>query len=390
MANESDRLLTAWVKELEAANVAGFVLDDGWRLVWVSDAMKGFLAERDDAEIGIGKHIAECLVSDVWRRVMTEESQARFFLEIAPYFVEEFRKNGIDLVDLVTFEPVSSLVAQVEPQELPYVFSSHFDYIEPGAAEDLPAYRVDVILTRINDDDGNRIGAWVGSYMHVRPNLVSLLARGNEAMYERMARLVEPDSRQAAIMFCDVVGSTEISRKLSSAAYFKLIRKLWSAIDDVVARNLGIVGKHAGDGASAFFLVEDLGSSSATASAAIRTAREIHEFSAATFAETLDSPCIMRVGLHWGGSLYMGQLIPGSRLDVTALGDEVNECFRIQEVANMDQTLASKQLVEQLTADDAAALGVDPEKLFYTTLGEFTNVSEKATRDAGTIPVTDI
>ncbi|HEV3473149.1 MAG TPA: hypothetical protein VG408_08105, partial [Actinomycetota bacterium] len=171
---------------------------------------------------------------------------------------------------------------------------------------------------------------------------------------------------------------------------FKLIRRLWTGIDAAVARNPGIIGKHAGDGASAYFLVEDLGSPSAAASAAIRTARDIHEFSAATFSETLDSPCIMRVGLHWGGTLFMGQLIPGGRLDVTALGDEVNECFRIQEVATVDQTLASKQIVEQLSDDDAAALGVDPEKLSYTTVAEFPNASEKATRDAGTIPVTSI
>lgn len=320
---------------------------------------------------------------------MTEESQVRLFLDIAPYFLEEMKKQGIDIYE-VAVDPFRDLIDGLEPKELPYVFSSHFDYLEPGAPEELEPSRVDAVATRINDDNGELIGCWVGTDMHVAPNLVSLLARGDQEMYQRMAKLVEPSSRQAAILFCDVVGSTELSRKLASAAYFKLIRRLWTGIDSAVARNEGIIGKHAGDGASAFFLVDDLGSPSASASAAIKTARAIHEHSRKTFADILDGPCIMRVGLHWGGSLFVGQLIPGGRLDVTALGDEVNECSRIQEVASTDQTLASKQLVEQLSDDDAAALGVDLEKLSYTTVSEFDDASEKAARDAGTIPVTDI
>ena len=384
-----DPRLAAWVVELEKVETAGLVLDSEWTVVWASDYWKGFLGETDDEKVGIGKHIAECIMSDLWRSRMTEESQVRLFLDIAPYFLEELKRQGIDIHEIAV-EPFRDLIDGLEPKELPYVFSSHFDYLEPGAPEELEPSRVDAIATRINDDNGELIGCWVGTDMHVAPNLVSLLARGDQEMYQRMANLVEPSSRQAGILFCDVVGSTDLSRKLASAAYFKLIRRLWTGIDSAVARNRGIIGKHAGDGASAFFLVDDLGSPSSSAGAALRTAREIHSFSAETFADALDSPCIMRVGLHWGGSLYMGQLIPGGRLDVTALGDEVNECFRIQEVAATDQTLASKQLLEQLTDDDAAALGLDLEKLSYKTVGEFPNVSEKATRDAGTIPVASV
>ncbi|HWL64359.1 MAG TPA: adenylate/guanylate cyclase domain-containing protein, partial [Actinomycetota bacterium] len=191
------------------------------------------------------------------------------------------------------------------------------------------------------------------------------LARGDEAMYERMAKLVEPSSHEAAILFCDLHGSTELARTLSTSRYFRLIRSLWTEIDQLVAGSHGIVGKHAGDGASAFFLESDLGSPSATASAALRTARQIHDRSQDVFGEALDTSCLMRIGLHWGSSLYIGQLVPGGRLDVTALGDAVNECARIQECADPHGTLASKDLIERLTANDAAALGIDPEKISY-------------------------
>jgi class 3 adenylate cyclase len=157
-----------------------------------------------------------------------------------------------------------------------------------------------------------------------------------------------------------------------------------------VAQHEGIVGKHAGDGASAYFLVEDLGSASKAASAAVRTARGIHERSEEIFGDALDSSCLMRVGTHWGSSVYIGQLVPGGRLDVTALGDAVNECARIQESAHPHETLASKALIEHLSSDDAASLGIDPEKVRYRPLLEVGDLADKAVQVAGTIPVTTL
>ncbi len=177
---------------------------------------------------------------------------------------------------------------------------------------------------------------------------------------------------------------------MSSVAYFKLVRRLWMGIDHIVAQETGIIGKHAGDGASAFFLVDDLGAPSAAAAAAIRAARRMHEIGEEVFAEVLDSECMMRIGIHWGGSLFMGQLVPGGRLDVTALGDEVNEAARVEETAEAGQTLVTKQLLERLTPEDAAKLGVDLEKITYQTVAEHPEASEKAVRDAGGIPVTSV
>jgi class 3 adenylate cyclase len=168
------------------------------------------------------------------------------------------------------------------------------------------------------------------------------------------------------------------------------VRQLWTGIDSAVADETGIIGKHAGDGASAYFLVEDLGSPSAAAAAAVRASRKVHEIGEQVFAESLDSECLMKVGIHWGGTLFMGQLVPSGRLDVTALGDEVNEAARVQETAGPGETLVSKQLLEQLTPEDAAALGVDLEKVSYEPLSDKPTASQKAIKDAGTIPVTGV
>jgi class 3 adenylate cyclase len=356
--------------------------------VWASSEMKEFIGEEDGERLGYGKHIAEAFLSDVWLRTVHPDSQVELFNQLAPYLLFDFARRGRDPKEILP-EGFVPLLEGVEPCDPPAMDSVSFAYVNPTSDEELPDYRVNGLILRLNDEGGELIGWVCLFFMDIRPNLLVLLARGDEQMYERMAKLVNPGPRQAAIMFCDLHSSGRLSRQLPSAAYFKLVRRLWRGIDAAVAEHTGIVGKHAGDGASAFFLVDDLGSPSAAVAAAVRAAARVHETSHGVFDDTLESDCLMKVGLHWGGSLYMGQLVPGGRLDVTALGDEVNEAARIQETAGAGETLASKQLVEQLTADDAAAIGVDVEKLSYRPLSEIDGAPEKAVRDAGGLAVTN-
>ena len=82
-----------------------------------------------------------------------------------------------------------------------------------------------------------------------------------------------PARRPGSILFADLEASGELSRRLSSRGYFDLVGHLTDLIDSQVIKQGGIVGKHAGDGASALFLVEQLGNSeSEAASAAVRAA----------------------------------------------------------------------------------------------------------------------
>jgi class 3 adenylate cyclase len=223
--------------------------------------------------------------------------------------------------------------------------------------------------------------------------LLALVAQGDRGMFERMARLTEPGRREAAVLFADIQSSGELSRHLSSAAYFRLVHELFTQLDQIVIDANGIVGKHAGDGLSAFFLAEDCGSREGAARAAVdaalhltKTARETGRRSELERAHDL----ALNVGVHWGGALYMGQVVTGGRLEVTALGDEVNECARIQETARDGRVLASKALIERLDPDHAKKLGIDPDTASYTTVAELPGVSEKAARDAGAIAVTEV
>ncbi|MDQ4143994.1 MAG: adenylate/guanylate cyclase domain-containing protein [Actinomycetota bacterium] len=385
----ADERLASWARQLEEIQWAAGIFDGDWNLRWISPELRAFLRGASDEEIGIGRHAVEAFVKDAWLDIIDPDSQMRMFFDIAPPVLSDYKERGGDLHSVLP-EHFRALVDQVEPADFGDMLTSSFRYLDPTSTSGLPTYGVNLVFVRLRDTDGTGIGTLMISLMAVRPNLLTLLARGDERMYERMARLVEPSPRQAAILFCDLEHSGRLSRRLSSVSYFKLIRELWSKIDAVVADETGIVGKHAGDGASSYFLVDDLGSASRAACAAIGAARRIHELSEEVFRETTGGDCLMKIGLHWGGSLYMGQLVPGSRLDVTALGDEVNETARLEQVAKAGETVASKQLLEQLRPDDAASVGIDLEKLTYSLVADIEGAPEKVIRDAGGLAITTL
>ena len=94
----------------------------------------------------------------------------------------------------------------------------------------------------------------------------------------------------------------------------------------------------------------------------------------------------IKAGAHFGSTLYIGQLTSG-RLEVTALGDEVNECARVQETARGGALLATKDLLERLDEQVARRLGLDLTGVGYMALADVNGASPKAVRDAGSLSV---
>src|SRR4029450_5169567 len=107
-------------------------------------------------------------------------------------------------------------------------------------------------------------------------------------------------------------------------------------------------------------------------------------------SELQPADVVLRLGLHWGSTLYVGNISTSGRSEVTALGDEVNEAARIEAWATGGRALAAKALTERLDLNDAKALGLDPLHLAYTALRDLDTATDKARRDAPAIPVCDI
>jgi class 3 adenylate cyclase len=388
----ADPRLAAVIGELECTGGAIELLDGQWGLVWVSDELKQLLGVSEDEQLGVGEHILKRYQLPPWRSMVTDASAAQAFARNIPYLAHG-TPGGVDALREFAGEELRPLLDTIEPCPAPPLWAFEMEVV----IEDRSAGRVWCYTARLHDDRGELFGI-VRLYTAGLPaHLLALVAHGDEMLFERMAQVAEPRRRATAVLFADLDSSGVLARRLAGAAYFRLIATLSAAIDDAIIEQQGIVGKHAGDGATAFFLAEQLGSESAAAKAALQAAAGLPEVVARAVAELheADLPvdpddCRLNVGVHWGASLFIGQLTTSGRLEVTALGDEVNECARLEQSAHDGQILASKAIVEQLSQDDARDLHLTPEKLAYRTLAELPGVSEKATRDAGAIAVIDL
>ena len=382
-----DQRLLEWADRLDHDGWAACLLDSEQTLVWVSRELQRFLDETDEDRLGYGQHIAMALVGDTWSRPITPESQQQLLRQLAPYLDEHLPVDSLSASQKTAREPA----ARAHPRP-PVLMAGDFRYCDRGR----PSYLVRYIIVVLRDEDGTRLGTLVTTDMAAPATLVALLAQGDRAMHERMAELVEPARHPAAVVFADLPSSGELSRRLPSAVYFRLIQRLTATFDELVCDYGGMVGKHVGDGMTAFFLAEHANGDSAAATAALRAVLGLQSSSPAVFAECIgdelrDDPLSrFDVGLHWGANLYMGQLVPGSRLEVTALGDEVNECARIQEAAEAGSILASKPFIELIGPDELEECSIDPTKLVYEPLADLPGASEKGVRDAGTLPVTRV
>jgi class 3 adenylate cyclase len=384
-----ERRLRELATELEATGWAFEIADSDWRLFHVSSELCELLYEHDPDRIGVGRHMLETRYGPAFKMVATQH-RIRWIERNGPFMLHDDPKLAERLRDVLPPEHAAALSA-LEPRRAPsrWVSEIEFDGREFTG-------RLHYLGERLVDDTGRTFGYVLIYGPSLPASVLGLLTRGDAQSFARMAELAEPGRRQAAVLFADLEDSGVLSRRLPSAIYFELIRELVTAIDDAVVARRGLVGKHTGDGVTAFFLADEHGSRSAASRAALELAREI-----AAIAERVASGgragrlleaggWRFNTGVHWGSTLYIGQIATGGRLEVAALGDEFNEALRIQQSARGGVTLASKALLERLDPEDAAGIGLQPERMTYCTVAELPHASDKAIRDAGTIAVTEL
>jgi class 3 adenylate cyclase len=150
---------------------------------------------------------------------------------------------------------------------------------------------------------------------------------------------VELDPGYRAVMFTDIVGSTEMTARLGDRRGVEIVR----AHDALVRRALGSYGgrevKHTGDGIMASF---------ADVAAAVACARTILE-AFADFNQSSSEPIRVRIGLHAGEPVEDSNDLFGATVQLAA---------RICQAAEPDTMVASSE-VRAASADDTGwvALG---------------------------------
>jgi class 3 adenylate cyclase len=380
--------LRAVAESLELAGISGEILDARWRLVYISSEEARIIGV-EPADVGrfYGKGLPRRQLEDGEYYATTDESSRDWWKLNVPIMRAYLEPDDDAFADV--FGPLAKAAARVQAGPLLRAWGSVHSFPDLEGLRTSWLGDTAFFDMRINDDGGAFIGVLRLAKADAPDSLLARMARGDRAMYERMNAVRTPARRPASILFADLEASGELSRRLSSRGYFELVRQLTDLIDSQVIRQGGIVGKHAGDGGSALFLVEQLGhSESEAATAAVRAARAIRDGAPGLGPDDVDVR--VNVGVHWGGTLMIGQVATGGRLEVTALGDEMNEAARIESAAKHGTVLASKLLLERLEPSDATELGLDLDELTYTTVGALDGTTDKAVRDAGSISVTAI
>jgi class 3 adenylate cyclase len=388
VADDAHRRLRELAEQLDCHRWAAELVDERWRLVWVSEELLAMRGD-DEAQLAYGQHFLKRGAAGF--SVLAESSREAWLRTNIPFILDGPDGDRDAIVEMLGPD-LAVAMGELEAQTPPPRWISAFDFAR-GEFFGRASYMGECV----HDEDGELIG-YLFLYTPALPaRLLSLLVRGQRSLYERMAQLLEATSRPAAILFGDLEASSALARKLPTAGYFSLIRSLRTRFDAAVADLGGIVGKHAGDGVSAFFLAEQVGSQSAAARAALETARGLGDVTAALAACLADDgvplekvDCRLNLAIHWDANLYIGQVATEGRLEVTALGAAVNEAARIEQSVQGGRIVATKSLLERLCNEDAAALGLDPGRMTYEALADLEDLSEKAARDAGTVAVADL
>jgi class 3 adenylate cyclase/predicted ATPase len=186
----------------------------------------------------------------------------------------------------------------------------------------------------------------------------------------------DAERRQLTVLFCDLVESTALARRLDPEDYRAAVRAYQATCADVIQRFDGTIAQYLGDGLLVYFGYPQAHEDDAQR--AVRAGLALLEALAplqARLAGDKDIRLAVRVGIHTG-LVVVGAVGTGGRQESLALGDTPNIAARLQGLAGPDTVVVSDatwRMVRGYFAGDdlgAQALkGVEPPVQVYRVRG---------------------
>jgi len=145
------------------------------------------------------------------------------------------------------------------------------------------------------------------------------------------------ERRQLTVLFCDLVGSTELSGRLDPEEWQGVLRRYQEAAAAVLEPFGGHVAQLLGDGLLVYFGWPEAHDDDAER--AVRAGLGLVD--ALKELTDLPVPLAVRIGIHTG-PVVVGQLGGGARRETLALGETTNLAARLQGVAAPDTVVVSE------------------------------------------------
>jgi len=195
------------------------------------------------------------------------------------------------------------------------------------------------VLPQLTEDDLEKLELSVGARRRLSLAVQSLDATAASRAAEPLADSLQAERRQLTVMFCDMVGFTELASRVDPEVLHNIIRIYEDNCAAAITRYEGYVFQRLGDGIVAFFgypLAHE-----GEAERAIRAGLDIIEA-----LSILDVPEITHLSVRIG--IATGVVVVASA-EKGAVGDTMNLASRLQGIAPVDSIVVSER-VRQLAS----------------------------------------
>ncbi len=152
----------------------------------------------------------------------------------------------------------------------------------------------------------------------------------------------DAERRQLTVLFCDLVGSTELASRLDPEDWREIVRQYQQTCSDVIDGLEGHVAQYLGDGLLVYFGYPQAHEDDAerAARAGLGIVGAIAEGNAA-LEKRHGLHLAVRIGIHTG-PVVVGEIGAGERRETLALGITTNIAARLQAIAEPDAVVISQ------------------------------------------------
>ncbi|MDO9143744.1 adenylate/guanylate cyclase domain-containing protein [Rhodoferax sp.] len=166
-----------------------------------------------------------------------------------------------------------------------------------------------------------------------------------------------------AVMVADLQNSVRICSELPPEDYFALINQIWSTLDPIFREYYGAYGKHTGDGMVYYFFPQPDRNYLMNAVLCANKVRETMQSISHDWKvrKGWTNQLYMNIGLSEGEE-WLGTFKTNTNFELVVLGETINICGRLSDLARFGKVWATKGLISKLSNTERSTIRYGVER----------------------------